>query len=109
MITRAIESFLHGQARRFPRGHAALELVHRGEAGLAQQAYRATGARSRSAGDDHRLFLVLGKLLETVRQLAERDVPSARQMARREFLGVAHVENERAALIHEARRLEGAD
>src|SRR5689334_10959371 len=101
--------FLDGKARLLPRREAALQLGHVGEARFLQQpAGRGTGATV-AVGHEHRLFLVLGDLAHAAGELAERDVARSGQVSLGELLRLAHVEHERAALVHEPRGLERAD
>src|SRR5688500_1956904 len=88
----AMGSLLDRQARLLPRGEPTLQLVDVRETGLLQEPTGGPGARSALAGDDHRLRLELGDLVDALRELANGNVARARQVAGRIVGTVAHVE-----------------
>src|SRR5579862_287801 len=107
--TLAIALLLHREARLLPRRDAALQLVHRGETRGLEKLRRPSRARAALARHDHGLFLELADLLDALAELRERNVAGSRQVSRRVLVAVAHVEDERRALVHEPRRFKCSD
>src|SRR5688572_5642668 len=109
ITTLAMGLLFHGQARLLPRREPALEVEHVGKTRLPQETTGGPGTGSAAVGDDDGFVLELLDLVHAPREVAQRDVARARQVAGGEFLFVADVQHQRGPLVHEPRGLEGAD
>src|SRR5207237_6150493 len=94
-------SFLHRKPGLLPRREAAGKVRDAREAMLLQRRERLGGALAAVAIHDHRALFLLCKLRAQRIELGERHVLRTEHVARSEFVGLAHVDDERVLAIDE--------
>ena len=74
-----------------------------------QNAPRRTGVLTHLAHDHHRLVLELLQLGQAFLQRAERNVAGIGDVAFAKFLAIAHIQQQRAFLVHQVGELVGGN